>query len=514
MNSTIPTKAIGDLLTAAEINDLRDAVNSKVDKVTGKALSTNDYVDIDKTKVAAIDQVFTTAEKIKVAAIDQAYTSAEKTKVGLIDQVFTVSDKNKIIAIDQVFTAAEKTKVGAIDQVFTAAEKTKVSTIDQTYTSAEKTKVTAIDQAYSSAEKAKVAAIDQVFTSAEKTKVAAIDQVFTSGEKSKLTSLPSSAEPTIAAASTSPTTKVWNGSKSFVELGTMLTAANVAIKVSGTIPEADLPTIPFNPAHFELNGSNQISLVAGGGSGGDTDLAIKYIDQGFGGWMPHVGVTTITSVGKPALAVNGTATLRAYDTSTFLGLSSRVGAISGAVTANTRIGHRLALLCMSRKPGLYMKWRFCNTDAVAVSGASCYVGMTTDTGGLAGVDPSTFLNSIGVGNDTADTFLQIMSNGASGTATKVSLGSNFPANTQSADIYEVVFEGAAAGTTITYSVTRFSASTGAIVGSVATGTISSNLPVDTVAMCPQAWRCNRATVLGTATDLGIDFLGGFIQNKN
>lgn len=74
--------------TAAEIDERLGAVPNKVDKVTGKGLSTNDYTDTDKTAVGTIgdkvDKVtgkglstndYTTEEKNKLSGLTQ-YTDA------------------------------------------------------------------------------------------------------------------------------------------------------------------------------------------------------------------------------------------------------------------------------------------------------------------------------------------------------------------------------------------------------------------------------------------------------
>jgi hypothetical protein len=57
--------------------------------------------------------------------------------------------------------------------------------------------------------------------------------------------------------------------------------------------------------------------------------------------------------------------------------------------------------------------------------------MTATTGAIAissTILVDTLLNCIGIGSDALDTNLQIFHNDATGTATKIDLGSNFPAN--------------------------------------------------------------------------------------
>lgn len=84
---TYPNKTTGDQFTAAEANEIKEAVNSKVDKVSGKALSTNDYTNTDKDKVANVpdDTNAELANKVDKSGTkqlsDENYTSAEKSKL-------------------------------------------------------------------------------------------------------------------------------------------------------------------------------------------------------------------------------------------------------------------------------------------------------------------------------------------------------------------------------------------------------------------------------------------------
>jgi len=107
-------------MNAADINAIVDALeNSKVDKVAGKGLSTNDYTDADKSKVDSIDAKDAdtlqaakdyaddriseeiTAEKVKqlyeANPDTNAFTDAEKAKLAGIEegaQVNTVSPED------------------------------------------------------------------------------------------------------------------------------------------------------------------------------------------------------------------------------------------------------------------------------------------------------------------------------------------------------------------------------------------------------------------------------------
>lgn len=81
------------------------------------------------------------------------------------------------------------------------------------------------------------------------------------------------------------------------------------------------------------------------------------------------------------------------------------------------------------------------------------------------------------------------------------LGANFPANTSSVDAYELVLSAAPNGTTIGYRVERLN------TGAVTSGTLSTNLPLNTTLMGIQMWRCNNATALA----VGIDLMSLYIE---
>lgn len=84
---TYANKNTGDQFTAGDANEIKSAVNSKVDKVTGKGLSTNDYNNEDKDKVANVPSDTNAALSTKVdkdgvkQLSDENYTSAEKSKL-------------------------------------------------------------------------------------------------------------------------------------------------------------------------------------------------------------------------------------------------------------------------------------------------------------------------------------------------------------------------------------------------------------------------------------------------
>lgn len=101
------------------------------------------------------------------------------------------------------------------------------------------------------------------------------------------------------------------------------------------------------------------------------------------------------------------------------------------------------------------------------------------------VEPSTFVDCVGFGNDSTDTNLQVMQNDSAGTCTKTDLGASFPAMTSSADFYELILFAAPGQTTsIQYQATQI------FTGAQASGTLSSNLPTSNTELFPWIWLGN------------------------
>lgn len=179
----------------------------------------------------------------------------------------------------------------------------------------------------------------------------------------------------------------------------------------------------------------------------------------------------------------------------------RLGYVSAA-TAGSAAGTRHSALqwaVSAAEPVGRWKWvaRWQNSDAAAVANARCFIGMAGTSGLLANANPSSLLNIIGAGADSGDANLSIMHNDGTGSATKIDLGPSFPANTRTADAYELILQ-CNPDVTITFTVTNLT--TGSTVsGNLAAGT---NLPSALTLLAPQIWRNNGST----AAAVGIDVI--------
>jgi hypothetical protein len=137
-----------------------------------------------------------------------------------------------------------------------------------------------------------------------------------------------------------------------------------------------------------------------------------------------------------------------------------------------------------------------------VPGARQFCGLapnTTILGITSVVSVDSFPNIIGIGSDPTDTNLQIYHNDATGFATKIDLGVNFPANKTGAVpngiAYQLELYAPYGATSVKYRVTKLSDNT------IVTGTISTNLPASTTALGPQVVRTSGSTSQNVSIDV-------------
>jgi len=82
-NLNIPTKNNGDTLSASEFNQIVDAVNGKVDAVSGKGLSTNDYTMEDKSTLTGMNAKIISLEN-RVDVLSGSVISLDEHEAGVL----------------------------------------------------------------------------------------------------------------------------------------------------------------------------------------------------------------------------------------------------------------------------------------------------------------------------------------------------------------------------------------------------------------------------------------------
>lgn len=216
-----------------------------------------------------------------------------------------------------------------------------------------------------------------------------------------------------------------------------------------------------------------------------------------------------TVIGLPAAATVGTATSRTVETTSFFKSLRRFGYVSAA-TAGSIAAYRFGLTSMFWRGnaaglgGFTLVMRVGASDAATVAGARLFVGISAGT--INTIDPSTYSNMVCLGHDSADSTMHIMHNDGTGTATKINLGADFPANTLSEDVYELMLFCAPNSASMSYQVTRLNRPDIA----PATGEITTDLPENTALMMPSIVRGNGPTALA----VGFDLMGIYIETDN
>jgi uncharacterized protein (TIGR02145 family) len=208
----------------------QDALNTKVDKVSGKELSTNDYSTTEKTKLAAISGTNTGDQDLSAfATTTQLATKVDKEiGKGLSSNDYTSAEKTKLAAITGTNTGDQDLSGYAT----TSQVSTKANTADVTTSLATKVdKVTGKDLStndYTTAEKTKLAAITGTNTG---------DQVNITGNAATATTastVTTNANLTGIVTSVGNATSIADGAITDAKI-----TALAAAKITGTLPVAN-----------------------------------------------------------------------------------------------------------------------------------------------------------------------------------------------------------------------------------------------------------------------------------
>lgn len=269
---------------------------------------------------------------------------------------------------------------------------------------------------------------------------------------------------------------------------------------SGGLQMADLGSEPSAPAAgnirvYSRDIAGKMLLKMKGPSGLDTPLQPALFTNNVAMMLPSTGAT-ITVWGMQNTTV-GTASTPAI-TTTNLSTSMRRVRVTSATTANaaSELRSTQPLVWRGNASGLggfFYAVRFSinstTTNQQLFSGLMAATGATSTS-----AVPSNLVNMVGVGWDSADGNLQVMTNDNTGAATKTNLGASFPANNTTA-VYEAIFFSPPNGSTIGYRVSRLD------TGDVSSGTLSSNIPQNSVVLTHHQYMNNGGTAAAVVLDV-------------
>jgi hypothetical protein len=290
----------------------------------------------------------------------------------------------------------------------------------------------------------------------------------------------------------------------------LLSTQTVQIRPDGTVRLPNAPTDPAVPPTDTLNlyakkKAGKMYLVAQGPNGWGNELQTKLARNKVGLWAPSGNSNVVPGVfGLATLTATGTATARNVATANLFTRAQRLGYV-GANTVGQAAGlrgiaqHTLGVPGAIPMGGFETIVRFGCSDAAIVAGARQFVGMQSAPAAPTNVEPSTLVNSIGVGHGAADTNLKLYF-GGSAAQVPIDLGANFPANTLSVDLYELtLYAPLSVNNVVYYRVERLN------TGNISEGTLTAatpglQLPLNTTLLGLQSWRTNNATALSVALD--------------
>ncbi len=202
------------------------------------------------------------------------------------------------------------------------------------------------------------------------------------------------------------------------------------------------------------------------------------------------GDATLTVLGAGAFSATGTASVIGGGTGVYNNIKQKTGVTSATATAGSTCGYRDGgQTVFNFMEGFKMTFKFSNSDAALVADARTFVGCINNNTLIGNVNPSTLVNMFGLASDNGETELSIMHNDNAGTATKIPLGANFPANTSKTDVYRVTFMTFPNTNVLHYKVKRLN------TGHTAEGEITTDMTFSATGFAPHFWRNSGATAL-------------------
>ena len=254
-----------------------------------------------------------------------------------------------------------------------------------------------------------------------------------------------------------------------------------------------------NPANITQNASYRFTTDTEKALWNSIDFIPKMVgNETFRGVNYSNNSTTEVTSGGITISTTGSTIARSVASTNYATKQIRKGFYGSVASAGRYTGSRGSALLFYIGGGFKYVCDFYISDTAFGSGCRQFYGMqggTTDLTYTDSVLVSSLINCIGVGSDSADTNLQVFHNDGTGTATKIDLGINFPANRTSGSalttVYSIELFNAPNSSDVLYLVTNKE------TGNSAQGTISSNLPLSTQGLNFFASRCMGAGVTNT-----------------
>jgi hypothetical protein len=224
--------------------------------------------------------------------------------------------------------------------------------------------------------------------------------------------------------------------------------------------------------------------------------------------------TTVVSQGGITMSSSASTTAQTVSSTNFATKQIRLRYSATVVSGGRYTGTRGSALLWYIHGGFRYVCDFNISDTAFSANCQQFYGLagqTTDLayGGVSGTLVNTLTNIVGVGSEIGDANLQIFHNDASGTATKIDLGVNFPANRTAGEIsttvYSIELYNEPMSTDVKYKVKNNE------TGNVVSGTILTNLPLSSQGLNFFASRCMSTTSVTSTGQFDLMKLGVYSQ---
>lgn len=244
-----------------------------------------------------------------------------------------------------------------------------------------------------------------------------------------------------------------------------------------------------------------------GPSGLDSAIQASFARNKVAQFSALPGSAALTTATGMALTATGTATIKNPASTNLYTQTKGVEALVTVAATTAVAGFRSTIAAYWRgsrvgEGGFFFVCRFGLATGVATSTRRAFVGLMASTAAPTDVNPSTNVNMCGMGLDTGDANWSFMHNDAVGAATKIDLGVGFAkATADRTGVYEIAMFCAPNGTEIFYECTD------QVDGSVVTGSVTTDLPVNTTFLTQKMY----ASVGGTSSVIGIMLSSLYIE---
>lgn len=278
----------------------------------------------------------------------------------------------------------------------------------------------------------------------------------------------------------------------------------VSMDASGVLNIGETSSTPSVPTYgvsvFSKSRAGRRMLAQVGPSGVDYSLQPVLFANKIGWWTANGNGTTV-SVVNLGNSTTGTATTRNVTTASFAQSLRRIGYVSAA-TAGSSAGTRHNALQFwagneTGSGGYFYCARFVVSQVTATS--RLFIGLWGSAAAMSNAQTSTRTNVLGFGTDSGQTTMRWFYNNASGTASSVDLGSDFPTTTVNV-AYDARIFCPPNGTTIFYALERLG------TPYVAEGFVDTNIPLNTQLLSPQIWINNGTTAAACAIDVVSQYI--------